>query len=289
MYTHLRKRVSQIPKHQLGGSLDGILGSLSSDLAPLIGDMFGDKAEAGLGNITSFLNNPDALQQVGGEKGEANLQKAQSANSTISSIMDIASNFGSNIVKQLQTAKTNDENKTWKSTAKEFASSMASGNWTSAVGNVANKALDTVEGAVMKDKNFNASSETIDNGVRALSKSAMKFGPWGLLAAGILETANFVDKAAGKTVQGFEVGSVGSGFNGISTSMTDASFRGTQTKKMKQALATRQENINMALSANNMTESERFQLNARVNSYDNVLQANKIALAGGLDTSALGG
>lgn len=289
MYTHLRKRVSQIPKHQLGGSLEEIFSSLSSDIAPLAGDIFGDKAEAGLGNVTSFLNNPDALQQVGGEKGEAKLQKAQDVSSMISSVMDSVSDFGSNIVKQLQTAKTNDENKTWKSTAKEFASSLANGNWTSAVGTVANKALDTVEGAVMKDKTFNASSEAIDNGVRSLSKSAMKFGPWGLLAAGILETANFVDKAAGKTVQGFEVGSVGSGFNGISTSMTDASFRGTQTKKMKQALATRQENINMALAANNMTETERFQLNARANSYDNVMQANRVALAGGLDTSALGG
>jgi hypothetical protein len=38
-----------------------------------------------------------------------------------------------------------------------------------------------------------------------------------LLAAGVLETANFIDKAAGKTVQGFEVGNTGSGFAGIDT------------------------------------------------------------------------
>jgi hypothetical protein len=69
----------------------------------------------------------------------------------------------------------------------------------------------------MGDKNFNNNSELIDNSVRFASKKLSKLGPYGLLAAGILESANFIDKAVGKTVQGFEVGEVGPGFNGIET------------------------------------------------------------------------
>jgi hypothetical protein len=125
--------------------------------------------------------------------------------------------MGEQLASDLMTAKTQDENTTWKDTTKGALKDLATGNWTSAVGNMANKALDTLEDGLMGDKNFNQSSEAVDNAVRAASKQAMKFGPWGLLAAGILESANFIDKAAGKTVQGFEVGEVGAGFNGIET------------------------------------------------------------------------
>jgi hypothetical protein len=136
-------------------------------------------------------------------------------------------NMGDQLASDLKTAKTQDENTTWKDTTKGAVKDIISGNWTSAVGNMANKALDTLEDGLMGDKNFNQNSEAIDNAVRAMSKKAMKFGPWGLLAAGILESANFIDKAAGKTVQGFEVGEVGSGFNGIETDQASASYRGS--------------------------------------------------------------
>ena len=58
---------------------------------------------------------------------------------------------------------------------------------------------------------------------------------------------------------------------------------------MKQELAKRAESVNMALTANQINEDEQFQATARMNSIDNVLNANRMALAGGIDTSLLGG
>jgi hypothetical protein len=36
------------------------------------------------------------------------------------------------------------------------------------------------------------------------SDVAAQFGPWGMLAAGIIDTWNFIDKAAGKDIKGFD-------------------------------------------------------------------------------------
>jgi len=41
---------------------------------------------------------------------------------------------------------------------------------------------------------------------------ASKFGPWGLLAAGIIKTVNFGSKALGGSVEGYDVGDLGSGY-----------------------------------------------------------------------------
>ena len=43
------------------------------------------------------------------------------------------------------------------------------------------------------------------------------------------------------------------------------------------------------ITANQINEDQSFQLEARMNSVDNVMKANQIALAGGIDTSLLGG
>lgn len=171
-----------------------------------------------------------------------------------------------------------------------LSGAMSSGAVTGAIGNFANAGLDKLEGALMGDKTFNAQSEAIDDVVRTTSQEMSKrFPPWGLLAAGVIETLNFVDKAAGKTVQGYEVGDAGSGFTGITTQQSDSTFRGSQTGQMKRDLARRQEQINMALAANNINEEESFMKSSRMNSVSNTLKANQIALAGGIDTSLLGG
>ena len=44
----------------------------------------------------------------------------------------------------------------------------------------------------------------------------------------------------------------------------------------------------MALAAADISEDQRFEQEARANSVTNVLEQNKIALAGGIDTSLLG-
>lgn len=205
-------------------------------------------------------------------------------------MIDMLDTAGGRLVTNLTTAKTQDENKTWKDTTKEILGGLASGgSQYTAIGTAANKVLDHVEDKLMGDKNFNQNSELIDNSVRTASKALMKAGPWGLLAAGVLESANFIDKAVGKTVQGFDVGEIGPGFNGIETSQSSTSWRGTQSKRMKRELARRAESVNMALTANEITEEEEFQMTARLNSRDNVLNANRMALAGGLNTQSLGG
>ena len=44
----------------------------------------------------------------------------------------------------------------------------------------------------------------------------------------------------------------------------------------------------MALAAQNISEEQNYQREARVNSVDNILRQNQIALAGGIDTGLLG-
>lgn len=279
-YTYIRQQ-TKIKKYNLGG--------MFSQFGQIMQQMGGD------GKFGQFMNNAGGTVSQWGDKinqfqntpqmSEGAMEKWGQVAGAVEGMMGM----GDQLASDLMTAKTQDENTTWKDTTKGALKDIASGNWTTAVGNLANKALDTLEDGLMGDKNFNQTSEAIDNAVRAMSKKAMKFGPWGLLAAGILESANFADKAAGKTVQGFEVGEVGSGFNGIETDQASASYRGTQAKRMKQELAKRAESVNMALTANRINEDEQFQATARMNSIDNVLNANRMALAGGIDTSLLGG
>ena len=279
-YTHIRQQ-SEIQKYNLGG--------MFAQFGQMMQQMGGD------GKFGQFINNVGGTASQWGDKinqfqntpqmSEGAMEKWGQVAGAVEGMMGM----GDQLASDLMTAKTQDENTSWKDTTKGAIKDLASGNWTAAVGNMANKALDTLEDGLMGDKNFNQNSEAIDNAVRSMSKKAMKFGPWGLLAAGILESANFIDKAAGKTVQGFEVGEVGSGFNGIETDQESASYRGSQAKRMKQELAKRAESVNMALTANQINEDEQFQATARMNSIDNVLNANRMALAGGIDTSLLGG
>ena len=279
-YTHIRQQ-TKIKKYNLGG--------MFSQFGQMMQQMGGN------GKFGQFMNNVGGSASQWGDKINQFQNAPQMSEGAMGKWGQVAGavegmmGMGDQLASDLMTAKTQDENTSWKDTTKGALKDIASGNWSSAVGNLANKTLDTLEDGLMGDKNFNQNSEAIDNAVRAMSKKAMKFGPWGLLAAGILESANFIDKAAGKTVQGFEVGEVGSGFNGIETDQESASYRGSQAKKMKQELAKRAESVNMALTANQINEDEQFQATARMNSIDNVLNANRMALAGGIDTSLLGG
>lgn len=255
---------------------------------------FGGNQEAlnGGQKFGQFLQNTGSfISGIGKNETEGALSQAgQNSASIANKMIDMLDTAGGRLVTNLTTAKTQDENKTWKDTTKEILGGLASGgSQYTAIGTAANKVLDHVEDKLMGDKNFNQNSELIDNSVRTASKALMKAGPWGLLAAGVLESANFIDKAVGKTVQGFDVGEIGPGFNGIETSQSSTSWRGTQSKRMKRELARRAESVNMALTANEITEEEEFQMTARLNSRDNVLNANRMALAGGLNTQSLGG
>lgn len=171
-----------------------------------------------------------------------------------------------------------------------LSGALSNGSVTGAIGQFANAAIDKLDNAVMGDKTFDAQSEAVDDAVRMASQElSKKWPPWGLLAAGVVEGLNFADKAVGKTVQGYEVGNAGSGFGGIETHQDSLSYRGTQTGKMRRNLARRQEQVNMALAASSISAEETFQLQARANSVQNTMDANRIALAGGIDTGLLGG
>lgn len=296
-YTKLRNQ-AKVKKYQGGGWFSSLISKMSSiigeegldteNLGNIISNFGKDESKFGqsmnkLGTWVSNIGTEDA------NKENLLSEKAKTVFGGINNIVNDASNIGGKLVNSLNTAKDEDAEKSWKDTSKEALGKLASGNWWEATGGLLNKGLDTAEEAIMGDKNFNQNSKLIDNSVRTASKALAKTGPGGLLAAGLLESANFIDKAVGKTVQGFEIGEVGPGFNGIETDQESASFRGTQSRKMKQALARRTEALNMALTANEITEEEQFQMTARMNSRDNILNANRIALAGGLDTSLLGG
>lgn len=158
------------------------------------------------------------------------------------------------------------------------------------------KAINAVDNLAMGDKNFGAQSAAIDSAVHGVSGALMKSGnPYAMAAAAALEGANFLTKAGGQTVQGFDVNIDNSGF-GTLGHMESSSSRdfgamiglgGLNAGKMEAKLARRNEQARMALAAAEISEDVKFEQEARANSVDNVLMQNEIALNGGVDTSLL--
>lgn len=172
--------------------------------------------------------------------------------------------------------------------AKEGTLDWKNGAVMGAAGKVINAGLDKVTGAVIGDKTFNKQSAAIDDAVRAASNELSgRFPPWGLLAAGILEVSNAADKMAGKTVEGFEVGDLGAGYSGVENTYDAESFRGSQTKQMKEQTARRNEQAMAAIKAADVNIEQAFQQEARMNSIHNVIQNNAWALDGGISTDLL--
>jgi len=122
----------------------------------------------------------------------------------------------------------------------------------------------------------------------------MKSGnPWAMLGGAALETANFASKATGQTVQGFDVDINSSGYGDIGHKDSKSNreipflFGGLNPDKIERQLQDRNEQAQMALKAQNVSDTIKFEQEARANSIDNVMEANTIALAGGVDTSLL--
>ena len=63
---------------------------------------------------------------------------------------------------------------------------------------------------------------------------------------------------------------------------------GLNSGKMQAKLARRNEQARMALQAAEISEDIKFEQEARMNSVDNILRNNQIALAGGINTNLLG-
>lgn len=164
----------------------------------------------------------------------------------------------------------------------------------SAVGGIVSEAVQktvaAVDNAVMGDKNFSAQSQTIDSAVHGVSGALMKSGnPYAMAAGAALEGINFLTKAGGKNVQGYDVNINNSGYGTMGHMESEAGrvwdkWSGATARK----LAKRNEQARMALAAMDISEDTKYEQEARANSVTNILQQNQIALAGGIDTSLLG-
>lgn len=165
------------------------------------------------------------------------------------------------------------------------------------IGNVGVGAMKAIDDLAMGDKNFGTQSQAVDAAVHGVSGALMSSGnPYAMAAGAALEGANFLTKAGGQTVQGFDVNIENSGF-GTMNHMESSSSRdwgtaiglgGIFTRSMEKKLAKRNEQARMAMQAAEISEDIKFEQEARMNSVDNVLRNNQIALAGGINTSLLG-
>ena len=159
----------------------------------------------------------------------------------------------------------------------------------SAAGNILDKQL-------MGDKNFGSQSQAIDAVVHGTSSALMKSGnPYAMLAGAALEAGNFLTKAGGQTVQGFDVDINSSGYGNMGHKESSSSrdfgamlgLGGLNAAATQRKLKQRNEEAQMALKASNVADTIKFEQEARMNSVDDVIQQNEIALQGGIDTSLL--
>lgn len=159
-------------------------------------------------------------------------------------------------------------------------------------------ATKMVDELTMGDKNFSAQSQAIDSAVHGVSGALLKSGnPYAMAAAAALEGANFVTKAGGQTIQGFDVDVNSSGYGDLghmdSSSKRDfgtlIGLGGVNMGKIGKQLADRNEQAQMALKASNIAEEQKFETEARMNSTTNIINNNNIALNGGISTDLIGG
>lgn len=164
--------------------------------------------------------------------------------------------------------------------------------------NAAVGAVNAVDQMAMGDKNFGTQSAAIDGAVHAASSALMQSGnPYAMAAGAALEGANFLTKAGGQTVQGFDVDINSSGYGDLGHMESSSSrdfgamigLGGLNQGKMQAKLAKRNQQAMMAMNAANIANEQSFEQEARMNSVQNTIMNNQIALAGGMDTSLLGG
>lgn len=184
----------------------------------------------------------------------------------------------------------------------------ADGTVSSAVGNFINGNFGTgaidlavagihaIDSLAMGDKNFSAQSEAIDDAVQGVSGTLLKSGnPYAMLAGVALEGTNFLSKAGGQTVQGFDVDINSSGYGTLGHQESSSSralpfFGGlADAGKIQRKLTQRNEQAQMAMNAANIANEQKFEQEARMNSIQNTIMNNQMALSGGMDTSLLGG
>ena len=157
------------------------------------------------------------------------------------------------------------------------------------IGGAGVMAVNAVDQLAMGDKNFGSQSEAIDGAVHTVSGALMKSGNvWAMAAGAALEGANFLTKAGGQTVQGFDVDIDSSGYGNIGHMESSSSRSWVSHRRLQDKLARRNEQARAALAAAQISEDQKFESEARMNSVENTIMNNQIALAGGLQTNLLG-
>ena len=119
-----------------------------------------------------------------------------------------------------------------------------------------------------------------------------------MAAGAIIEGVNFIDKAGGQTTPGFEVNIDNSGYSSNMTHMESKSNRSGAfnpikswiqgSRGLRKQLEDRNNKVRMALDAAEISEDQKFEQEARMNSVSNTIMNNQEALAGGYNTNALG-
>ena len=150
-------------------------------------------------------------------------------------------------------------------------------------------AANAIDDLAMGDKNFGAQSQAIDGAVHMASGALMKSGnPYAIAVGAALEGANFLTKAGGQTVQGYDVDIDNSGYGNLGHMESSSSRSWVSHRRMQAKLARRNEQVRTALAAAQISEDQKFESEARMNSVENTIMNNQIALAGGLQTNLLG-
>lgn len=128
-------------------------------------------------------------------------------------------------------------------------------------------------------------NDTMDGIYDTASDVAAQFGPWGLLAAGIIDTWNFIDKAGGKDIKGFD-GQTGSS-SYADFSVQDKRLRMTQMGAAKQHEALRDSKLFQFSKAMGAVDSNRQAVQARTQAADNMNRSFLNKKAGGISGSLL--
>jgi hypothetical protein len=174
-----------------------------------------------------------------------------------------------------------DEQTTQMTGGSSAAGGMGAMNF-AAIGQVARGSLDMITDATGKQKN-----DTMDSVYDAASDVAMQFGPWGMLAAGVIDTWNFADKMFGQEVKGFHGDTGIQGYNDFT--VDDKNVRLTQLGSLQKARQYRNAMMDQYTEAATNVQINKLALDARTQAGYNAGFRNQAALAGGIDTSVLMG
>lgn len=164
-------------------------------------------------------------------------------------------------------------------------------NFSSFGADIASKGIQALDEGLMGDKNFGSQSQAIDSAVHGVSSALMKSGnPYAAMAGVAIEGVNFLSKAGGSTVQGYDVdiNSSGYGMLGHQESSSSRSLFGFNTGRLNDKLARRNAQARMALAAADIADDQKFEQEARMDSISNTVRNNQIALAGGTQLNSLG-